>query len=182
VQVTIGLFAGIFNEEGKLLLRRRIRENPNIPCPHEGDWELPGGTVEETNVWRAEDERVIGEELAREVKEETGLSIETNFMPVMYPAIYINRQKKTIDLAFVIPVGIVQERPTIGEIIYVSPRELEELAKHPEGNQLVSGWGKRMCRMALMVLSNSPNPRYREEALSFLSEIQKEICQRNKPQ
>ena len=172
MEVTIGLFAGIFEENGKLLLRRREREQPHIPCEHEGDWELPGGTVE-GSIWRAKNERIIGEELAREVKEETGLSIETLRMPAMYPAVYVNRESKKIDFAFVIMIGIIKEKPTIGKTIYVSPTELKDLSERPKGEQLVSGWGNRMCRMALMALCNSPRPQYRDEAQKMLSKIQR---------
>jgi 8-oxo-dGTP pyrophosphatase MutT (NUDIX family) len=169
----IGLFAGIFDENGRLLLRRRRREDPNYPCLYEGDWELPGGTMEEKNIWKARDERIIGEELAREVKEETGLMIQVPFMPPMYPALYIDKEKRYVNFAFVIPLGIVREKPTIGEYLYVSPEELRKLAENPEGERLVSGWGKRMSRMALMALSHSPNPQFREEAKKMLLEIQR---------
>jgi len=172
VDIKIGLFAGIFDEDGKLLLRRRKREKPNFPCPYEGDWELPGGKIEEENIWRAKDERIIGEELVREVREETGLIIQVPFMSQMYPAVYINKERNVVDFAFLIPIGVVKERPIIGENIYVSPRELKELSKRPEGERLVSGWGKRMCRMALMALCHSSNPRYREEAKKMLCELQ----------
>ena len=172
MQITIGLFAGIFDEDGKVLLRRRKRENPDFPCSYEGDWELPGGTMEEENIWKGKDERVIGEELAREVGEETGLSIKVPFMPVMYPAVYIDSERKTIDAAFILPVGIVRERPSKGENIYVAPNELKELARRPEGKRVVSGWGKRMCRMALMALCHSPNPQYQQEGKRMLLDIE----------
>ena len=172
MEITIGLFAGIFDEDGKVLLRRRRRENPNFPCSYEGDWELPGGTIEEENIWEEKHESVIGRELAREVREETGLSIKVPFMPAMYPAVYIDREGKTIDAAFVLPVGIVRERPAKGENIYVAPMELKELARLPEGKRVVSGWGKRMCRMALVALCHSPNSQYQEEAKRMLLEIQ----------
>lgn len=172
MEITIGLFAGIFDEDGKVLLRRRKRENPNFPYSDEGDWELPGGTMEEENIWKGKDERVIGGELAREVREETGLSIKVPFMPAMYPAVYIDRERKTIDFAFILPVGILRERPAKGENTYVAPKELRELAGHPKGKRVVSGWGKRMCRMALKALCYSPNPRYQQEAKRIFLEIQ----------
>lgn len=172
MQLAVGVFAGIFDESGKILLRRRRGEILDIHYSYEGDWELPGGTVEEENVWKAKDEKVIGEELAREIKEETGLLINVPLMPTMYPALYINEERKVLDFAFVIPIGVVKEKPRIGENIYVSPKELKELAERPEGERLISGWEKRMCRMALMALCHSPNPQYREEARRMLLEIQ----------
>ncbi len=128
--------------------------------------------MEEENIWKGKDERVIGRELAREVREETGLSIKVPFMPVMYPAVCIGRERKTIDFAFILPVGIVRERPAKGENIYVAPKELKELARRPEGKRVVSGWGKRMCRMALVAICHSPNPQYQQEAKKMLLEIQ----------
>lgn len=169
----ISVFAGIFNEDGKILLRRRKRESPNAPCPYEGDWELPGGTIEEENVWKAKDERIMGQELLREVKEETGLSIEPPFIPAMYPTVYVDEQKREIDIAFVIPIGTMRDKPTVGENTYASPKELRELAQRPKGERLVSGWGSRMCRMALMALHSSPNVQFRKDAQKILSEIQK---------
>jgi len=179
MRIAIGVFAGIFDDNGKLLLRRRDEENPTTYYdPYRGDWELPGGTVEERNVWEASDERLFGQELAREVEEETGLLIEVPPMPVMLPAVYINKDEERVDLAFVIPVGVVSERPATGQSIYVSPEELRELAAQPQGEQIVSGWGARMCRMALMALCNSPNRQYVEEARTMLLEIQAAIDRR----
>ena len=177
MEVTIGLFAGIFDENGKVLLRKRKREGPDIPCPYEGDWELPGGTLEEENIWKVKDERVISEELAREIKEETGLTIQISFMPAMYPAVFISKEKRRIDFAFLVPIGTIKEEPTKGENIYVSPEELRELAERPEGQRLVSGWGKRMCRMALMAFYYSPNTKYQAEAKKMLLEVQDKLSE-----
>jgi len=175
MRITIGVFAGIFNENGKILLRRREEKNSIISSKsYKGDWELPGGTMEEDNIWKATSERIVGQELAREVEEETGISIEVISMPVMYPTVYISKKKRRVDFAFMIPVGIARERPTKGETTYVSPKELRELADRSKGGQLVSGWGRRMCRMALMALCNSPNHQYRDEAQKMLLEIQKD--------
>jgi 8-oxo-dGTP pyrophosphatase MutT (NUDIX family) len=171
MEVTLSVFAGIFNEEGKLLLRRRRKESNEIPCPYEGDWELPGGTIEEKTVWKIKNERIFGKELAREVMEETGLSIKISVMPILHSAVYVDREKGKVDCAFLIPIGIVREKPTKGENIYVTPKELKKLAEKPVGEQLVSGWGKRMCRMALMAFQYSPNPMYRREAKKLLTEI-----------
>jgi len=153
-------------------LRRRKREGSEAPCLYEGDWELPGGTMEEENIWRARNEKIIGEELAREVEEETGLLIQVPPIPTMHPVLYIDKEKRIVDFAFIIPVGVINQRPTKGENIYVSPKELKELAERPEGERLVSGWGKRMCKMALIAFTYSPNPQYREEAKRMLLEIQ----------
>ena len=159
------MFAGIYNKEGKVLIKRRP-EGISLP----GDWDLPGGAVEEENTIKALDERIVGEELAREVKEEIGIDISVDYMPAMYPAVL--REGK--DWAFVIPIGIY-DSPGKGEesqeIRYVSPKEVKELAENLQGNRIVSGWGKRMCRLILMALIHSPNEIYREEAKKYLQEI-----------
>lgn len=160
---TIGLFAGIFNEEGKLLVKRRPQ---GISLA--GEWDLPGGAVEEEANAKALDERVIGRELAREVKEEVGIEISISPMLPMFPAVL----KGGTDWAFVIVVGRTDKKPSRGEIKWVSPDELKELAERPPGNRLVSGWGKRMCRLALMALCHSTNKDYRKKAIQYLQEIQ----------
>jgi len=158
---TIGLFAGIFNKEGKLLLKRRTKEE-SLP----GDWDLPGGAVEAENNAKALDERIVDQELAREVMEEVGIRVTTGPMPAMFPAVV----KGGNDWAFVIPID-GSHKPTKGETVFVSPDELKKLAEGPEGNRLVSGWEKRMARLALKALLHSPKQEYREQAGSLLFEI-----------
>ena len=165
VRPTIGVFAGIFNEEGKILLRRRSTGG-SFP----GDWELPGGGVDADNASRAFDERIISQELARGVKEKIGVSIPSlQPMPVMYPAVL----KSGGDWAFAVLVGVLREKPSKGETRYVSLQELRELAEGPEGNRLLSGWGKRMCRLCLRLLSSrdAPNREYAIQAGEMLTEI-----------
>lgn len=161
VQPTIGVFAGIFNEEGKLLLKKITSGR------FAGEWDLPGGGVSAVAASEALDERVIGEELARHVKEEVGISLSVAPVMPMYPAVL----KGGGDWAFVIPVEGFPE-PTKGVTRYVSPQELRELAKGPEGNRLLSGWGKRMFRLCLMVFRYSLNPEYVQEAFKMLRAIQ----------
>jgi len=160
---SIGLFAGIFNAEGKLLVKRRPQ---GISLA--GEWDLPGGAVEEENNAKAFDERIIGEELAREVEEEVGLKISIDPMPAMFPAVL----KGGKDWAFVIRVGTILKEPTKGESKYVSPDELKELVEGPAGNRIVSGWGKRMSRLALMAFIHGPNKEYARRASQLIEEIQ----------
>ncbi len=165
-QPKIGLFAGIFNTEGKLLIKRRPK---GISLA--GEWDLPGGAVEEKNNQNALDERIVGQELAREVKEEVGLAIpEFLPMPAMYPTVL----RGGGDWAFAILVGVVEESPSKGETRYISPQELQELAEGPEGNRLVSGWGKRMCRLCLRLFASrdAPNQDYAKQAGEMLAKIQ----------
>jgi ADP-ribose pyrophosphatase YjhB (NUDIX family) len=169
IQPKIGVFAGIFDEEGKLLVKRRP-ENISLP----GDWDLPGGGVDAEKAIQALDERIIGQELAKEVEEETGIQIPPlSPMPAMYPAVI----KGGSDWAFVILIGGLKQRPTKGEWKYVSPEELCQLAEGLEGNRLVSGPGKRMHRLCLRILASrdSPNRRYYGQAFQMLIEIQKRM-------
>lgn len=167
VRPSIGVFAGIYDTRGKLLLKRR-GQNESLP----GDWDLSGGAVKAEAAAVTLDERLIGQELAREVLEETGISISVDPMPEMYPAI----MKGGFDWAFVIPIGEVLLSSEISgreeELIFVSPEELLELAQHSEGNRLVSGVGKRMHRLCLMALCCGPNHNYRFMARKMLEEIQ----------
>ncbi len=157
---TIGVFGYLFDRKGELLLKRRGKDE-SLP----GDWDLPGGGVEFEIALGALDERLVREELAREIKEETGIEIPLlQAMPPMYPAI----SKKGRDWAFGIMVGEV-EIPETENIRYVSLDELEELANGPIGNRLVSGVGKRMHRLCLRGIasrdSHSPDQKRAGERL-----------------
>ena len=171
VRPSIGIFAGIYNDNGQILLKRR---SPNETLP--GDWDLPGGAVEAEAADIAIDERLVGSELVREVKEETGLMVNVGPMPAMYPAII----KGGFDWAFIIPIAEVdliqvsnldRWNEAVGNLEVFSPKELLELANGPEGNRLVSGVGKRMHRLVLMALCHSPNLAYVKEARNMLKEI-----------
>ncbi|MCK5466649.1 NUDIX domain-containing protein [Candidatus Parcubacteria bacterium] len=176
VRPSIGLFAGIYNDNGQLLLKRRS-SCETLP----GDWDLPGGAVKTEAADIALDERLIGMELAREVEEETGIKVSVDLMPTMYPAII----KGGFDWAFIIPItkeDSIQisnidnwDKANKEGLKVVSPKELLELANGPEGNRLVSGVGKRMHRLALMALCHSPNEKYRMEAEKMLENIQHEF-------
>ena len=152
-------------KEGKLLIRRR---SPSVSLG--GEWELPGGGIDADNISKALDERIIIQELSREVKEEVGISLPQILpMAAMYPAVL----KGGSDFAFAILVGIVGEEPTKGETKYVSPQELRELANGPERNRLVSGYGKRMCRLCLRLFASRdcPNRDYAKQAEEMLKEM-----------
>ena len=58
-----------------------------------------------------------------------------------------------------------------GETMWVGPLVLEELTKKPAGEQLLSGRGKRMHRMALIALTYSPNEDFRQQAQETLEKI-----------
>lgn len=166
IQPTIGVFAGIFNKEGKLLLKKITSGR------FAGEWDLPGGGVDAITASKAQDERVVGEELARHVKDEVGMTISVEPMPPMYPAVL----KGGGDWAFVIPIAQYAEAtpemgPVQGETKWVSPEELEELSRDPEGNRVLSGYGKRMHRLCLQTLTHSPNTDFQIRAREMLAKI-----------
>lgn len=176
---TVGVFAGIMRPDGLLLLQRRVEEDSIIPGQSfVGNWELPGGGVmeQESSISYA----LLSRELMREVIEETGLTITVDPMPTFYPTPF--KGPNGYDLSLVTPVEIDYDLPTKGDHIWVSPENLNQLArefiapkKNPrvEAKGLLSGYGKRMHCMALAALTRSPNPIYSNDARQTLEEIQK---------
>ena len=160
-KVTIGLFGAIFNSEGKLLVKRRGADE-SLP----GDWDLPGGGIEETYVRECSDEEIVFQELLREVKEETGIDLHyKDFpkMPAMYPAIIAGGS----DWAFLINIGEIDQIPKC-EYKFVDIDELKKLAEGPIGNRIVSG-KKRMYRLCMKALTFSP--KYSEEAELIMQQL-----------
>jgi len=177
IEATIGIFAGIINEEGKLLLRRRVEENSIIPGKSfKGCWELPGGGVLKTTADMPYSHLV--NQLKKEVNEEIGIPITVDPMPPMYPVFFGKKE----DLAMVTFVETSPSflKPIKGETMWVSLDELNQLAwefEQPDkktgkdGKGIVSGYGKRMHCMALKALCFSSV--YGWEAKKTLEEIQK---------
>ena len=173
IKATVGVFAGIINEEGKFLLRRRTEISSIIPGKSfKGCWELPGGGV---MVAENMPYSHLVNELKREVDEEVGIEIEPDSMPPMYPVFFGKAQ----DLALVVPVETSLE-PTKEETKWVSLDELNELAREykpanketgEDGQGIVGGYGKRMHCLSLRALSFSHE--YGKKAEEALIEIQK---------
>ncbi len=163
-KVSIGLFGAIFNSEGKLLVKRRGADE-SLP----GDWDLPGGGIEETYVKQCLDEAIIIQELLREVREETGIGFYKSFpkMPAMYPAVIAGGS----DWAFLINLGEVDQTPGPEyEHKFVDIDELEKLAEGPVGNRIVSG-KKRMYRLCMKALTFSPNQEYSKKAELIMRQL-----------
>ena len=173
VKAAIGVFAGIINEDEKLLLRRKIEISSIIPGrSFSGCWELVGGGV---MVAENMPYSHLVNELKRKVEEKAGIELALVPMPPMYPVFFGRMQ----DLALVVPVKTSVE-PTKRETRWVSLEELNELAKEykpanketgKDGQGIVSGWGKRMHCMALRALSFTSE--YGEKAEETLIEIQR---------
>jgi 8-oxo-dGTP pyrophosphatase MutT (NUDIX family) len=180
---TIGVFAGVLREDGKLLLRKRVlpEERESITGKEvKGDWELPGGAVKKAEAFAIGHEGVFIEALKREIKEELGLEINLPKMAPMYPAALVKRfpDREIADSAFLMVIQPDQWRgEPKGIIKWVNPDELKELAERKPGDQLLSGWGKRMCRMALKALTHSPNKEFAKKADEYLTEIQSKMWQ-----
>lgn len=144
--------------------------------PFRGNWELPGRGIRETDAEEVSYDYLL-EELQREVQKRVGIDIPVNPMSAMYP-VFLKGQSG-YDLAMVAPVV---KKMRVGnkenERIFVSTKELNRLAMEfapadkKDGKGLLSGWGKRMHRMALKALSFSPHMVYAVEAKKTLEEIQ----------
>ncbi len=182
-EATVGVFAGILNENGELLVRRRVLEGEEksliISEKVYGDYELPGGIAEQKEMLAIGNEKGLIAVAKRETKEELGLEINPPLTSLMIPIIFTKEfaDKKIVnDIAFVIPIQPDQwTGEPEGEVVWVAPDELRELAEKPKGEQLLSGWGKRMCRMSLHALCYSPNSVIRKKATDMLLLIQKEL-------
>lgn len=177
-KITVGAFFGLITEEGKLRLQRRQEKGSIIPgASFENDYELPGGGAEEKDLGKLLTFGGLAEEAARELKEELGGRLYY-FPPVntpIYRAVFLNKEKGVEDWAFMTPVppGYWDERSTVKrETLDVNPDEIRELANRPKGEQLLSGWGKRMCRMSLAaIMIGSSNALWRGRAELMLNEI-----------
>jgi len=175
---TVGVFAGILRGvDGRLLLRRRVEEGSILPGQSfKGCWELPGGGVQDL-------EKIsyayLSRELERELREELDFRLQLDPMPAFFPAPF--KGPKGYDLALVTPILMIETAVFKGETIWVSPSELEQLAREfvapnrqtgADGKGLLSGYGKRMHCLALAAFSLRGSG-HAKQAASMLVEIQK---------
>ena len=183
LEATIGMSIGFLDQEtGMLLVRQRIFEEGSIipGISFKGNWDLPGGGAEEVSTPTVRyDYPVL--EAARKAEEEVGISISLTGMPATYLTLF--KGLRGYDYAGVIPLTTTA-KPTKGETRWVSPQELEALAKEfisvddgkklepAEAKGLVSGYGKRMHCLCLQALALSPNVIYAAEAKQMLGAIQ----------
>jgi len=174
---TIGIFAGLMTSTGKLRLQRRIEQGSIIPGKsYEGDYELPGGRVGEKDLKKALTLEVLKNELILRVERDLGIAVRPHILPPVYLAVFEDRAKDICDWAFMMPVPPPpfywdENAPTARTTVDVNPQELYDLAQRPKGEQLLSGWGKRMCRLSLGALLNSSSSDYQLEARKYLDEI-----------
>lgn len=161
--VYIGLYAAILDFEKGLLLKQRPDGK------YAGEWDLPGGALTIIAASAAQDERIVGEILRDYVRKQTGLDIEVDAMPPMYPAVLAGGA----DWAFVVLINKWRGEPIEGTM-WVRPPQFRELAEGPEGARILSGFGKRMSRLCLrpQVSRDNLNQVSRQEAIAMLQEIQ----------
>lgn len=156
---TIELFAGIFDEEGRLLVRKRQPEEKTFA----GEWELPGRALNYDEALEATDERAIRNSLIKAVLEKTGIEIDwadIDAMPAMYPAIQAGRSA----IAFLIVIGEYWELPSKGEWRYVNTNEFLVLCNASEGDRITGGLAGPMCRLGLKAMALSPSEKYSKQA------------------
>ena len=179
VCATLGIYFGMLHPNtGKLLLIRRTSSNSIVPgTSFKGNWELPGGAVMKN------DSQIhynyYFKELSRILKEKTG--IDNRLCGLQSMDSVMLKSAAGYDYASVVVV-ICDESVTIGEQVWVSPKELAVLAENfipanvktgESGVGLLSGIGKRMHCMALSALKKSPCEAYASEAEKMLDEITK---------
>ncbi|MCH7605232.1 hypothetical protein IID24_04575 [Patescibacteria group bacterium] len=175
--IRIGAFFGFLTPEGGVRLQRRTQKGSRAAPgqSYEGDWELPGGGSE-LPLEKALTLEGLDGEARRETREELG------FVPThrivfshLYRAVLVNEEQGFEDWAFVLPVPPHIWNPDAQmkrDVVDVGPKELRELALRPRGNQLLSGWGKRMCRLSLgTIVASSPDGIYKAQAATMLDEI-----------
>ena len=161
--VNIGLFGAVLDFEKGLLLKQRTFGK------YAGEWDLPGGALTIMKASAAQNERIVGEVLREYIKNQTGLEIEIDSMPPLYPAVLAGGT----DWAFVALITKWWGEPGEGTM-WVVPSKFRELAEGPEGARILSGFSKRMSRLCLrpQVSRDNFNRSHRQEAIVMLQEIQ----------
>jgi len=179
---TVGAYVGVLNPDksGKLLLIRRTEKGSLTDQSFLGNWELPGGGVDESE--NAPYDHITMEAL-RELIEETGIDLTRSVGEVLplYTALF--KGPRGYDLAGVIPIFAAEEPIEGVAHCWVSTEELNQLAREflspkdakeqglPEAQGLLSGFGKRMHFMALSALMHSENPEFITQAMATLEEV-----------
>lgn len=178
---TFGSYVGFINpkHDGRLLLVRRTQTDSIIPgVSFKGNWELPGGAVEEVD--QVGYNYAIQTAFAK-AKDKVGIDIPVDDQPFLGPAYgTFFKGPQAYDFAQVVP-HITFSEPTVGETQWVSPAELETLALAfisetiaknqglSEAQGLLSGKGKRMYLMALYALTRSSNRDFMIEAANLIA-------------
>ena len=176
-KITVGVFFGLITKEGKLRLQKRTEKGSTVTpgVSYKGDFELTGGGAKEKDFKKLLTSQGLFDEGQRETKEELGLAVSMPSKFQLYRAKFFNEKTGVEDWAITIPLPpeCWDEQAEIKrQTIDINPEELFSLAMQPKGEQLLSGWGKRMCRMSLgAIFAASTNPKYVNEARIMLTEV-----------
>lgn len=113
-------------EDGRFLVFRRARE------PMKGSWDMPGGFVEPLE--HPEDA------VRRELREETALDIEVRGLIGVFPSVYGDTGKKTLDFAYLCRVagGEFTLSDESAEHAWLPLEEFPELAFKAERDSLAA--------------------------------------------
>jgi 8-oxo-dGTP diphosphatase len=117
--------------DGRVMLGLRSRE------PFKGYWDIPGGFMEEDeHPW---------ETAAREVKEETGLTIRPLELLGMYPDVYGAGGEYTLNIFYIAEIVEGQASPAddIEEIGWFARDELPEKIAFANGRRALQDWQRR---------------------------------------
>jgi len=184
LQTTIGVGAGIFNSDGKLLLVRRIDHDSITGTDYAGNWELPIVAIQESGE-KTIPYNYLSLELVAGVLRETGLQITVPYMPVLFPVMFKTGDGKyDLLLATLILSKNVIGGELKGETLFVSVKELNDLARNfvsltdakkqelKSATGLLSGFGKRQHCAALRIFAvkNSANWSLEHETLAQIME------------
>jgi len=178
-EISIGAFRGLITSERKLRMQMRIEKDsmlgPNVS--YKGDFELPGGAVEEKDLKKVLTRIGLAKESARETEEELGISISGLGEPSFYRAVYVYPDGNE-DWAFMISTPSESWDETAEmkrKTVDVDSDQLDVLG---ELNLIVSG-KKRMWRMSqgAFFASNSLHISERQRAAELLSKVKPDWCE-----
>lgn len=175
---TIGVNNGFLTAEGKLLLQIRTTQSwmgVVLDKSYEGQWELNDGGTQGKDISEILTLPVLKAQAIKNAEKKLGISMTVPENPVMYLAIYENKEKGIIDWAIMFPIPPdYWQMPTqlLRDVMLVGVKGINDLANRPEGKgQLVSGFGKRQHRMGLCTLWHSPDLNESLAAFETLNQI-----------
>ncbi|MCK4354734.1 hypothetical protein KAW43_00030 [Candidatus Parcubacteria bacterium] len=155
-EITVGVVLGLVTREGNVRLRMRTERGSMFGenVSYRGDFELPGGGVEEKDLSKLLTPEALFAEGRREVKEELGIIVQG--LPIgepIYRTVYHFPDGKKEDWSFMIaiPSSYWLENAEMlkgAKTVDVDPRQLDVLG---DIDLIVSG-KKRMYRMAMAAL------------------------------
>lgn len=172
---TIGSFLCLLTKEGRVRYQMRTEKKSLVAgISYKGDFELPGGEVQEKDLKKALTPGVLLEEAIRETKEELGIVVSRDVGKRVYPGFYrtvfVNPKDGKVDWAFATvawPCYWDETTEVKRKIVDVSPDELDVLGRL---NLIVSG-RKRMWRMGQAGLYLGHRNDWADRAAELLTEV-----------